>query len=121
MKLTWKDSWHRRELWILAREKMLHDRGVGPQSFSFSKKRSFVCAKKHGEMGYEGSPVTALPNTRRRMTPPRPQQISFSPTDERQWQADLEAQRSNRSTRERRVVAAMENYLDKSDDMKVKI
>ena len=42
-------------------------------------------------------------------------------TDERQWQADLEAQRSIWSTLERRVVAAMENYLDKSDDMKVKI
>ena len=70
-------------------------------------------------MGYEGSPVKAPPNTRRRIMPPTPQQISFSSTDESQWSADLEEQPSIWSTRERRVIAAMENYLDKSDEVKV--
>ena len=55
------------------------------------------------------------------MMPPTPQQISQSSTDERQWQADLEAQRSIWSTLERSVNAAMENSLDKSADMKVEI
>ena len=43
---------------------------------------------------------------------PTPHQISFSPPDESQWQADLEAQRLRKE---------MENYLDKSDEKKVKI
>ena len=55
------------------------------------------------------------------MKPPTPQQISFSSTDESQWQADLEAQRSIWSSRERRLIVAMGNYLDKSADMKVEI
>ena len=37
------------------------------------------------------------------------------------WQADLEEQRSIWSSQERRVRAAMENYQEKSDDMKVEI
>ena len=53
--------------------------------------------------------------------PPTPQQISHSSTDESQWQADLEAQRSIWSTLERTVIAGMEKYLDKSDDMRVVI
>ena len=77
--------------------------------------------KNQGEMGYEGSPVKAPPNTRRRMTPPMLQQISFSSTNGRQWQADLEEQRSIWSSPERKVIAAMDNYLEKSDDMKVEI
>ena len=55
------------------------------------------------------------------MMPPTPQQLSLSSTDESQWQADLEAQRSIWSARERRVIAAMEMFLDESDDMKVEI
>ena len=77
---------------------------VEPQSFPFSNKRSFVCAENQGEMSNEGSPVEAPPSTRRRMMPPTPQHISHSSTDERQWQADLEAQQSIWSTRERRVL-----------------
>ena len=42
-------------------------------------------------------------------------------TDESQWQADLEAQRSIWSTRERRVIPAMEKYLGESDGVKVEI
>ena len=55
------------------------------------------------------------------MMPPTPQQFSRSSTDERQWQADLEAQRSIWSTRERMVISGLENYLEKSDDMKSEI
>ena len=91
---------------------------VEPQFFSFSKKRSSLCAENQGQMSYEGSPVKAT--SRRRMMPPTPQQISLS-SNESQSQADLEAQRSIWSTRERRVIAAMEKYLDESDDMKVEI
>ena len=53
--------------------------------------------------------------------PPTPQQNSFSSTDESQWQADQEAQRSISSTRERTAIAVMENSPDESDDMKVEI
>ena len=60
-------------------------------------------------------------SSRRRMMPPTPRQLSLSSTDESQWQADLEAQRSIWSARERRVIAAMEMFLDESDDMKVEI
>ena len=67
------------------------------QSLSFSKKRSSSPVKKH-------------PNTRRRMMPSTPQQISHSSTDESQWQEELEAQ-SFWSILERRAMAAMENYL----------
>ena len=70
-------------------------------------------------MSYEGTPVKAPPCTRRRMRPPTPQQNSHSSADERQWQADMEAQRSIWSTRERTVIAGMENHLDRSADMKV--
>ena len=69
----------------------------------FSKKRTFICAENRGEMSYEGSPVKAPPRTRRTMMPPTPQQISH-------W-----------STRERRVVAGMENNLDKFHDTKVEL
>ena len=50
-----------------------------------SKKRSSVLEDRKEEMGYAGSPVKAPPNTRRRILPPTPQQISFSSTDESQW------------------------------------
>ena len=33
----------------------------------FSKKRSIVLEENQGETGYEGTPVKARPNTRRRM------------------------------------------------------
>ena len=47
----------------------------------FSKKRSIVLEENQGEMGYEGTPVKARPNTRRRMLPPTPQQSSHSSMD----------------------------------------
>ena len=72
-------------------------------------------------MSYEGSPVKAPPTSRRKMMPPTPQQISHSSADDSQWPADLEAQRSIWSTLGRRVIAATENYLDASDELKVEI
>ena len=82
------------------------------QSLSFSKKRSIVLEENQGEMSYEGTPVKAPPNTRRRMMPPTLQQISFSSTDE------CPVASGSGSTA---VIAAMENYLDKTADMKVEI
>ena len=50
-----------------------------------SKKRSSELEENQGEMmGYDGSPAKVLPNARRRMMPPTPQQISHSSTDESQ-------------------------------------
>ena len=86
---------------------------VEPQSFSFSQKRSIVLEENRG--GYEGTPVKTLPNTRRRMMPPTPQQSAHSSTDERQWQPEMKVQQSFWSTRERTVIAMMKNYLDESD------
>ena len=79
------------------------------------------CQRQSEEMRYEGWPVKAPRASRRKMMPPTPQQMSLSSTDESQWQAVLEAQLSIRITRERRVTAAMEKYLDEIDDMKVEI
>ena len=70
-------------------------------------------------MSYEGTPVKAPPNTRRRMMPPTPQQCSHSSIEERQWQAEMEVQESFWSARERTVIAKMESYLDKSYDVRV--
>ena len=47
--------------------------------FSFS---SIVLEENRGEMSYEGTPVKARPNTRRRMMPPTPQQSSHSLIEE---------------------------------------
>ena len=66
---------------------------VESQSFS-AQKRSIVWEENRGEMSYEGTPVEALPNTKRRMMPPTPQQTSHSSTGERQWQAEMEVQGS---------------------------
>ena len=41
------------------------------------------------------------------------QQNSFSSVSEKQWQADLDEQHDGWSFSERRVIAAMENYLEK--------
>ena len=56
-------------------------------------------------MSYDGTPVKAPPNTRRRMMPPTPQQSSLSSFEERQWQAEMEVQESFWSARERMVIA----------------
>ena len=46
-------------------------------------------------------------------TPPMLQQNLFSSANERQWQADLEEQRSVWSSPERKVIAAREDFLEK--------
>ena len=51
---------------------------VEPQSFSFSKKRAHCCTHTQEEMRYEGSPLIALPLSRRRMTPPSLVQNSYT-------------------------------------------
>ena len=87
------------------------------QSFSLSKKRSFAFAENQQGMSYEGTAVKAPPSTRRRrMRPPMSHQNSHSSADERLWQADLEAQRSIWSTRERTIIAGMENNVGKGGD-----
>ena len=51
---------------------------VEPQPLPSSKKRSLDWAVSQEEMRYEGSPVKALPTSRRRMMPPTPEQSSQS-------------------------------------------
>ena len=91
------------------------------QSFSFSEKRSVVLEENREEMSFEGTPEKASPATRRRKMLPTPQQGSHPLFEEMQWQADMEAQGSIWSARERTVIARIENYLDKSDDMKLEV
>ena len=67
-----------------------------------------------------GSPSSVM-TSRRRMMPPTPQQSSHSSIEEMQWQAEMEAQGSSWSARERTVTARVENYLNKCDDMKLEI
>ena len=55
------------------------------------------------------------------MMPPTPQQISHSSTDESQWQEELAAQSIWSIQDRRRVIEAMEKYLQKGDDMKAEI
>ena len=97
---------------------------VEPQSSSFSKKKNarwLDWVDSQEEMRYEGSPLKAPPPFRRRMMPPTPQQSSSTSIEEMQWQTGMEEQGSSWSARERTVIARMENYLNKSDDMKLEI
>ena len=92
---------------------------VEPRPFFFLQKALFrLCGESRRDELRRVASKSAS-NTRRRMMPPTPQQFSHSSTDEGQCQADLEAQRSIWSTRERKVTAAMEKYLNERDDMKV--
>ena len=102
-------------------------------------------------MRYEDSPVKAPPPSRRRMTPPTPLQNSYSSfggeqehyevdsqiwrarekapwrqcssssSNERQWQLGREEQRAEWSLSERRVMGAVEDYLEGSADIQVDI
>ena len=93
---------------------------VEPESFSFSRKRPVVCAKKQQDMSYEGTPVKAPP-TSRRMMPPTPQQSSYSSIEATEWQTEMEDQGSGWNARERTVIANMEQYLNDSDYLKLEI
>ena len=84
---------------------------VEPQSFSFSKKRKFVCVERQEDMHYEGTLVKALPCPERRMRTPLPQQSSFLTMEEGSpW-----------SAQERSAVARMEQYVNNSECIKLKI
>ena len=67
---------------------------VGPQSFSFSRKRRAVCGKNQENMSDEGTPVKAPPASRRKIMPPTPQQCSPSSIEAMQWQTEVEDQES---------------------------
>ena len=84
-----------------------------------SKVRLEQRQRQREEMSYDGTPEKAHPNTRRRTKPPTPQRSSQSPTEERQWQAEMEVQESFWSVRERTVIAKMEGYLGRSQEMRV--
>ena len=72
-------------------------------------------------MSNEGTPVKVPPTSRRRMMPPTPQQSSHSFIEDMQWQIAMEVQGSSWNGRERTVIARMEQYLNESDCMKLKI
>ena len=78
---------------------------VEPQSFSFSNKRSIVCAENQEDMSHEGTPVKAPPTSGRSMMPPTPQQSSYSSIEAMQWQTEMEEQGSSWHARERTVIA----------------
>ena len=92
-----------------------------PQSFPFSKKRPFSEKVSQETMRYEGSSVKAPPLTRRRMMPSTPQQNSNSSYDKLQWQTEMEVEGSSWSSCERKVIAKIEAYLNKHDNVKVEV
>ena len=94
---------------------------VEPQSFSFSRKRRAVCVENLENMSYEGTPVKALPASRRKIVPPTPQQRLQSSIEATQWQTEMEDQGSSWTARDREVIARMEQYPNKSDNMGVGI
>ena len=64
-------------------------------------------------MRHESSPVKAPPLSRRRMMPPTPRQCSYSAVAievDQVWNAP-----------DRTVIARMEQYLEKSDSLKVEV
>ena len=73
---------------------------VEPQSFSFSKSVPHCGTDTQEEMRYEGSPVKALPLSRRRMTPPTPMQkfvylLCEGPRNVRRRRKRMECERKN--------------------------
>ena len=94
---------------------------VESQSFSFSKKRSFVCVENQEDMSYEGTPLRVPPTSRRRMMSPTPQQISHSSIEVMQWQTEMQVQGSGWHARDREIIAKMEQYLNDSDCVKLEI
>ena len=78
---------------------------VEPQSFYFP-------IKVFGCVGRESRRDELRRDASKSVMPPTPQQSSHSSTDVSQWQVD---------SPERTVTAGMENYLDKSNDMKLEI
>ena len=82
-------------------------------------------------MNCEGTPVKAPPS-RRKIMPPTPQQSLQSSIEAMQWPTEVEDQESGSyetefegehrwTARDRTVIAIMEQYLNKSDSIKVEI
>ena len=55
------------------------------------------------------------------MMPPTPKQSSHPSIEETQWQTEMEVQGSSWGARDRTVTARRENYLNKSDCLKLEI
>ena len=90
---------------------------VEPQSCSFSKKRAHCGTDTQGEMRYEGSPVKALPLSRRRMTPPTPMQNSNTSCVRDHGRYVEEGRGWN--ARERTIIARTKQFLERSFSVKV--
>ena len=84
-----------------------------PQSFSF------CCTDKQEEMRYEGSPVKALPFSRRRMTPLTPMQNSCASFEEKQGSYEEEGR--GWIARERTIIARTKQFLERSYSVKVRV
>ena len=105
---------------------------VEPQSFSFSRKRRAVCVENQENMSCEGTRVKAPLPSSRKIMPPTPQQGSQSPIEAMQWQTEVEDKEGGSYEKEfegehrwtachKRVIARTEQYLSKSDSMRVEI
>ena len=88
----------------------------GPQSFS--KKRAHCGTYTQEEMRYEGSPVKALPLSRR-MTPPTPMQDSYTSFVIDHGRYEEEGRGWN--ARERTIIARIQHYLERSFSVKVQV
>ena len=78
--------------------------------------------ENQGEMGYEGSPVKRASECQRKKDAAYAAAnfVLFERTKD-SGNADLEEQRSIWSSQERKVIAAMENYLERCDHIQVEI
>ena len=83
-------------------------------------------------MSCERTPVKAPPASRRNIVPPTPQQSSHSSIEAMQWPIEMEDQENGScekefegqhrwNARDRTVIAKLEQYLKKSDSIKVEI
>ena len=105
---------------------------VEPQSLSFSRKRPVFCVENQEDMNYDGTPVKAPPASRWKIVPPTPQQSLQPSMEAMQLQMEVEDQENcsygmehggehGWTARDRVVIARMEQYLDKSDSLKVEV
>ena len=90
-----------------------------PQSFCFSRKRAHCCTDTREEMRYEGSPVKALPLSRRRMTPPTSVQNSY--TSHVRDHGSYEEEGRGWNAREGTIVARTKQYQERSYSVKVRV
>ena len=83
-----------------------------------SKKKHAHCGTQE-EMRFEGSPVKALPLSRRRMAPPTPLQNSFSSCVRDHGRYEEEGRGWN--ARERTIIERTKQYLERSFSVKVQV